>query len=90
MIRETIERGWKLEEFRHSSCAIEVKNRLKMPEVFETSSVNPNLVMEDHSYGKGGIKILHLVRNGKKFVGDLMSLIGVVVGSSIKKILRIS
>lgn len=35
-----------------------------MPEVFEASSENPNYILEDHSYGKGGVKLLHLVRNG--------------------------
>lgn len=23
-------------------------------------------ILDDHNYGKGGVKILHLVRNGKK------------------------
>lgn len=35
-----------------------------MPEIFEVTSVNPKFVMQDHSYGKGFVKILHLVRNG--------------------------
>lgn len=37
-----------------------------MPEVFESTTENPNYVLEDHSYGKGGVKLLHLVRNGKQ------------------------
>lgn len=32
---------------------------------FETTTVNPGLALEDHSYGKGAVKVLHLVRNGK-------------------------
>ena len=38
----------------------------KMPEKFIISTSNPNLVMQDHSYGKNGVKVLHLVRNGGK------------------------
>jgi hypothetical protein len=35
-----------------------------MPDIFEVSSDTPNLVLEDHSYGKGGVKILYVAKNG--------------------------
>ena len=38
----------------------------KMPQNFVTSSVNQSFAMQDHSYGKSGVKVLHLVRNGRK------------------------
>jgi hypothetical protein len=37
-----------------------------MPGNFETSNVKSDFVMQDHSYGKGGVKILHVVKNGIK------------------------
>lgn len=37
-----------------------------MPEFFEATTLNPDHVMEDHSYGKGGVKILCVARNGDK------------------------
>lgn len=39
--------------------------RISMPEVFETTSVNPNFSLDDRFYGKGGIKVLHVSKNGK-------------------------
>jgi hypothetical protein len=53
------------------------KKPVKMPENFITSTVHPGLALEDHSYGKGGIKVLHLVRNGEEvlfFVPEIFSV----------------
>lgn len=45
----------------------------QMPGKFVASTVNPNLVMEDHSYGKGGVKVLVLSKYGEwsQFCVDL-------------------
>lgn len=36
-----------------------------MPEIFEETTVNPNFSLDDRSYGKGGIKVLYVSKNGK-------------------------
>lgn len=41
------------------------KKYQKMPELYEATTLNPDHVMEDHSYGKGGVKILCVAKNGE-------------------------
>lgn len=42
-----------------------------MPELFEATTLSPDHVMEDHSYGKGGVKVLCVSRNGKKRLWEI-------------------
>jgi hypothetical protein len=49
-----------------------------MPEKFITSTVHPGLALEDHSYGKGGIKVLHLVRNGEESSFAILHIVFVI------------
>lgn len=36
-----------------------------MPVEFESTD-KPDYILQDHFYGKGGVKLLNLVKNGKK------------------------
>lgn len=38
-----------------------------MPGEFEFTD-KPGHILQDHFYGKGGVKLLHLVKNGKRVV----------------------